>query len=364
MLPPDDESGQACRTRDYPSRAAASATTSNGLSTTRSGRRDSSRFSGSLRDNSEVRVSTPVWLVVGSACVALLASVASPGLSPAAAGQAAPSRIVVMGDLHADIGVTRRAFQLAGATDARGAWIGGPLTIVQLGDIIGRSDDDRAVLDFIFDIRERARAAGGRVHVLLGNHEVFGGRVDNQAVGPNPFPGFEDVPGLALDDPRLQILPRSQRARGAALMAGGPYARRLAEFPTVLRLGETVFVHGGVVPRWARYGIDRINTEVSDWLAGRAPEPDSAKGVDDGDRVMWTRQFSAAVDARDCAVLDESLALLRATRMIVAHTVHERITPRCDEKVWAVDVGMSRAYGGRMELLEIVDDHVLTVLRP
>jgi hypothetical protein len=147
-------------------------------------------------------------------------------------------------------------------------------------------------------------------------------------------------------------------------MTGGPYAKRLAEFPTVLKLGGTVYAHGGVVPRWARYGIDKINQEVSQWLMGRTPEPDSAKGVDDGDRVMWTRQFSSNVDDSDCAVLNESLALLGAKRMVVAHTVHPNITPRCDNKVWAIDVGMSRAYGGNIELLEIVNDEVLKVLRP
>jgi len=276
----------------------------------------------------------------------------------------AEDRIVAIGDLHADLGVTRRVFQLAGATNERDDWIGGSLTIVQLGDIIGRSDDERQVLDFLFAIRDKAEAGGGAVHVLLGNHEVFGGRVDNQAVGPNPFPGFEGLPGLDLDDPRLQILPPHQRARGAALMAGGPYARRLAEFPTVLRLGDTIFAHGGVVPRWARYGIDRINGEVSRWLMGDGPEPVSSRGVDDGDTVMWTRQFSAAVDEDDCDVLDESLEILGAKRMVVAHTVHPTITSRCDRKVWAIDVGMSRAYGGPIELLEIIDDERLSVLRP
>ena len=305
-----------------------------------------------------MRVLKTRWLLAIMVFVVLL----SHGLSQTSAPPR--GRVVAMGDLHADIGVTRRAFRLAGATNANDEWIGKSLTVVQLGDVIGRSDDERQVLDFLFEIRRKAEAAGGKVHVLLGNHEVFGGRVDNQAVGPNPFPGFEGIPGLNLNDPRLRDLPPNQRARGAALMAGGPYAKRLAEFPTVLRLGGTVFVHGGVVPRWAKYGIDKINEEMRQWLMGRTPEPESAKGVDDGDRVMWTRQFSSNVDDRDCAELEESLRLLGARRMIVAHTVHPRITPRCDGKVWAIDVGMSRAYGGSMELLEIVNDEVLTVLRP
>ena len=120
--------------------------------------------------------------------------------------------------------------------------------------------------------------------------------------------------------------------------------------------------HGGVVPRWARYGVERINEEVRQWLLGRAPEPDSALGVDDGDRVMWTRQFSWNVTAAACGELAESLRILGARRMIVAHTVHPEITPDCDGRVWKVDVGMSRAYGGQVQVLEILDDTVLRVL--
>jgi len=273
-------------------------------------------------------------------------------------------RVVAIGDVHADIRALRLALRTAGAIDARDEWVGGALTVVQLGDLIGRSDDEREVLDFIFDLQRRARKAGGTVHALIGNHEVMGGRLDNQAVGPNPFAEWEQLAGLQRDDPRLRHLPPHARARGAALMPGGPYARQIAEFPVVLKLRETVFVHGGVVPYWAKYGIDRINREVRAWLRGETREPDSALGVDDGDRVMWTRQFSAGVTPEDCALLGESLKILGARRMIVAHTVHEEITPRCDGRVWAVDVGMSRAYGGRVQVLEILDDSTLRVLHP
>jgi hypothetical protein len=276
----------------------------------------------------------------------------------------ASARVVAIGDIHADIQAARKAFQAAGATNANSDWVGGSLIVVQLGDLIGRSDEEREVLAFVFDMQRKAAKAGGAVHALIGNHEVFGARVDNQAVGPNPFPAWENVEGLRRDDLRLRHLPPEERARGAALMAGGPYARRLAEFPVVLKIRDTVFVHGGVTPRWAKYGIERINREVRNWFLGMGPEPDSTLGVDDGDRVMWTRQFSADVNEADCKVLAESLRILNARRMVVAHTVHEQITPRCNERVWAVDVGMSRAYGGRVQVLEIVNDSAVRVITP
>lgn len=275
-------------------------------------------------------------------------------------------RVVVIGDIHADIEVARRAFQLAGAIDEQDDWIGGGLVVVQMGDIIGRSYEDREVLDFILELRQKAELGGGRVHVLIGNHEVFGARLELRWVADEAYPAFADLQGIDVSDPRLVHLPEYQRARGAALMPGGYYAKKLAEFPAVLKLGETIFVHGGVTPHWASYGIDRINEEVSRWLAGQTAEPSSTLGMDPGnfdDSVMMSRHFSEDVGEDDCLMLGESLQMLEAKRMVVAHSVQESITARCDERVWAVDVGMSRYYGGELQVLEIIDDSVLLIKR-
>jgi hypothetical protein len=297
--------------------------------------------------------------------VLLLALGCTPQGSPPS--KATPQRVVAIGDLHADINAARSAFRLAGAIDEQDRWVGGDLIVVQLGDLIGRSYEEKAVLDFMFDVREQADAAGGTVHILIGNHEIFGARLRLSVVDERAYAPFEAIPGLDRDHPALADLSEHQRARGAALMPGGHYTRKLAEFPVVLKLGNTVFVHGGVTPHWAKYGVDKINHDVSQWFAGKTGEPVWAKGVDSGnldDIVVMSRHFSRDVDADDCALLEESLTLLDAERMVVAHSVQESIVSNCDERVWAIDVGMSRAYGGIPQVLEILDDEIVTVIGP
>ena len=281
----------------------------------------------------------------------------------AAAGM--PPRLVAIGDLHADLENARRAFRLAGAIDDRDAWIGGPLVVVQMGDLIGRGPEDRAVLDFVIELRQKARAGGGTVHVLLGNHEVFAARPDHRWVNPAAFAAFEGIRGLHLADPRVTAQPVAERARFAALMPGGPYSVHLASFPAVLQLGDTVFAHGGVLPMWARYGVDRVNRDVRAWLTGASSEPAATLGLDDGsadDGVVWSRHFAAAPEPVACALADESLSLLGARRMVVAHTVLKTIMSRCDGRIWAIDVGISRYYGGQLRVLEIVGGKDVRIL--
>jgi len=276
-----------------------------------------------------------------------------------------PQRIVVIGDIHADIGAARAAFQLAGAANNKNEWIGGNLIVVQLGDIIGRSYEDREVLDYVLGMRKMAASAGGQVHVLIGNHEVFGARLRVDYVAAEAYSAFEGIRGLDLEDPRLSHLPAYQRARGAALIAGGFYAKQLSEFPAVLRLGSTIYVHGGVTPHWAKYGVDRINEEYRQWFAGGIGEPASAIGVDAGnadDIVIMSRHFSEDVSDEDCSMLAESLEILGAKRMIVAHSVQDSITARCENRAWAIDTGMSRYYGGKLQVLEIVDDEEISII--
>lgn len=278
----------------------------------------------------------------------------------------APKRLVAIGDLHADLSNARRAFRLAGAIDERDAWIGGPLVIVQMGDLIGRGKEDRAVLEFVLALQTKAREAGGIVHVLLGNHEVFAARPDHRWVAPEAFAAFEQVPGLNLRHRSVIALPDAERPRFAALMPGGVYSKRIAAFPAVLRIGDIVFAHGGVLPHWARYGIDRINRDTAEWLAGRGAEPPSTLGLDDGsadDGVMWSRHFSAAPESLACQLADESLGHLRAARMVVAHTVLKAITSRCDDRIWAIDVGISSYYGGEVQVLEISEGRNFRVIK-
>ncbi|MCA9659058.1 MAG: calcineurin, partial [Myxococcales bacterium] len=205
-------------------------------------------------------------------------------------------------------------------------------------------------------------AAGGALYVLNGNHELMNAAGDLRYVTAGGHLDFADVPGVDPNDPRAQRVPPQARGRLLAFAPGGPYATRLAKRNVVQVVGDTVFVHGGVLPEHVRYGLDRINRETQAWLRGEGELPE--KVVADDQSPVWTRRYSSAPGPEDCAVLDEALAAIPAKRMVVGHTVHtEGISSACDGKVWMIDVGMASYYGGHAEALEIAGDEV-KALRP
>lgn len=270
----------------------------------------------------------------------------------------APERVVAIGDLHGDLDATRRAFRLAGAIDGTDAWIGGKLVVVQTGDLIDRGDDDRKVLDFTERLKSEATKAGGDLVALVGNHEIMNVDLDFRYVTRGAFAAFSDV------TPKSESIAQTaasfgtdERGRASAFLPGGPYARMLAPRPVVARVGDSIFVHGGILPKHVRSGLDDINEGTRKWLLGESRSRPKELAASDG--PLWTRMYSAAPSASECATLDEALKALSAKRMVMGHTPQKPdINAACGGKAWRIDVGMAKYYGGPIQVLELRGDDV------
>ncbi len=268
---------------------------------------------------------------------------------------------MAIGDLHGDLASAQAAFRLAGATDAAGHWRGGDLVVVQVGDQTDRGDDEAEILSWLGTLSAEARAAGGAVHVLLGNHEAMNAQLDFRYVTPGGLADYAATPCPERDGV-CQAAPPEVRGRAAAFRPGGPAARQLAEHPVALQLGDTVFVHAGLEPADARRGLAALNAPVRAWLLGEGPEPEL---VSRQDGPLWSRRFGAEVDAAACEDLSASLSALGAARLVIGHTVQRGgLSSACDGKVWRVDAGLSDHYGGPTEVLELTPAGVRVLRAP
>jgi diadenosine tetraphosphatase ApaH/serine/threonine PP2A family protein phosphatase len=272
-------------------------------------------------------------------------------LADVPARRPAPARLVAIGDLHGDATAARNALRLAGAIDDRDRWIGGALVVVQLGDVLDRGDGERDILDLFAHLELDARAAGGALIPLLGNHELMNAAGDFRYVTSGGFSDFVDAAGVMDSHADVAAVPSDERARAAALFPGGPYAHRLAGHLVIAIVGDTLFVHGGLSPQWATR-IEDVNRSARCWLDGAGPRPDVLT-ADDG--PVWSRAYAG--DQVDCDDVARALAVAGAKRMVIAHTVQPNgISSACDGAVWRIDVGLAALYGGPLEALEIDHD--------
>jgi hypothetical protein len=279
--------------------------------------------------------------------------------NPAAAGplstdvrrRTAHGRLIAIGDLHGDAMATRAALRLGGAIDDDGRWTGDDLTVVQTGDQLDRGDDEREILDLLQHLEAAAASQGGQVIALNGNHEVMNVQGDFRYVTPGGIGAFA---GVSPRSPLARSVAPPFDVRAAAFLPGGAYALELAQRDVIAIVDDSVFVHGGVLPDHVRYGIERINRETQVWMRGSARQAPEA--VASPTAPIWVRDYSLdPVSPRACEMLGEVLEALKVRRMVVGHTVQSQgISAACEDRVYRIDVGLSRYYGQKsIEVLEI-----------
>jgi hypothetical protein len=283
-------------------------------------------------------------------------------------------RVVAVGDVHGAYDRYLDILRVAGLVDDAGHWSGGRTHFVQVGDMVDRGGDSRKVLDFLRRLEREAERAGGRAHVLLGNHEVARMLGDLRLTTAAEYAAFATpdsentrqqfvhaaaTMGDVDRDALLQKTPLGWVEMRQAFGRDGDYGKWLRERPVVLTIDGFVFVHGGISPAVAPLGCEAINAQVRRELTSDLDKTRSAplsSLVARVDGPLWYRGLAEEPDAFAPKVA-EIITRMHAKAIVVAHTVTptRRVTTRFDGRVIEIDTGMQPAYvqNGRASALEI-----------
>ncbi len=361
------------------------------------------RRRSSTTRNAIFRILACLWLAV-----------AAVSRVPAAVGAESPDRVegahrvVVFADVHGAYDELVSLLRAQGVIDAALHWSAGDTQLVSLGDLVDRGPGSRRVLDLVMRLEGEARAAGGALHLVLGNHEVMNISGDLRYVTPVEFAAFagaeDDTLREAAWQRRLERQPGAAReafdaqfppgyfAEREAFSPAGRYGAWLLAHPFVLVIGDTAFTHGGLPRLVAQLGLEGVNralhVELSAYLeawrtleaavpdagpddflarpdalaaAGRVEQANALRALQEAPVFTtagpaWFRGQALCQPFTETATLESSLAKLGVARVVVGHTVTptRRAISRFDGRVILLDTGMlAEAYGGRAALLII-----------
>ncbi len=221
--------------------------------------------------------------VHGTAIRTLLALLAACSqMLPAAAGEWRfddVERIVAISDIHGAYDPLVATLQNAGVLDAGLGWSAGESHLVIVGDILDRGPASRDAMDLLMRIEQEAESSGGKVHVLIGNHEAMNLVGDLRYVSDEEFLAFADEetpeererwfsayaarqPDGSVTDLRAdfeQQFPPGFFAHRREFSVHGRYGEWLLSKPIVVVINETAFIHGGVSPLIGEIGLEGVN---------------------------------------------------------------------------------------------------------
>ena len=315
-------------------------------------------------------------------------------------------RVVAVGDIHGDLNAFIGILQRAQLIDPTNRWSGSKATLVQTGDMLDRGPNARGVMDLLMSLQKDAPRQGGRVIVLMGNHEAMNIYGDLRYVTTNDYASFaNDGPEARKrrnDSPTTQ--PAGFQERCEALSPEGKYGKWLRSLPAIAKVNDSIFLHGGIHPDLKSHSVDELNEAIANEIKGfdafkqfmvdkKIAQPcstldelvaaarmaaEKAKGKDAevlkaflnyGNWItvhengpLWFRGYAQWTDADGAAQIQELTKAFAVKRFVVGHTPQSggQITARFDGKIYLIDTGMLSTYftGGRASALNILDGKV------
>ena len=140
------------------------------------------------------------------------------------------NKLLAISDIEGSFAAFRKLLQVNKVIDADFNWTFGNGHLVLTGDFVDRGEQVTEVLWLIYSLEEKAKAAGGYVHFVLGNHEIM------NMSGDLRYLHRKYVDNATLLNEKFEMLYGEHSELGRWFRT-----KNIAE-----KVGDILFVHGGI----------------------------------------------------------------------------------------------------------------------
>jgi len=237
-------------------------------------------------------------------------------------------KIFAISDIEGNFEELTATLRNNGVIDKDFGWDFGQGHLVLLGDFIDRGKHVTQLLWLIFKLEQEASAQGGKVHYLLGNHELMNMAGDIRYVNM-----------------RYKIL-----AYKAGLDIGNFHTGQviigdwLRTKNVIEKIGDFVFVHAGISDTLIKMDLSIPEINELAWQNFGIPLdelPEEAITVLSEQGVLWYRGYTAEgsnYDKTTLETVDKTLNYFDAGHIVVGHSIVRDISTDYEGKIIRIDV--------------------------
>ena len=247
-----------------------------------------------------------------------------------------PSKFLTVSDFDGHIEGFTMLLRGEGIIDQNFNWIYGDGHLIISGDLFDRGFHITECMWLLYKLESEAEAAGGKVHLIIGNHEMFNLTDDWRYVEVKYF-----------NDAHLMGKRMSE-----LYDADTELGRWLRSKNIIEKVGHYAFTHGGVSPQVSALNLtyDQMNDYGRAVMNGAACVGACAT-VTGSNGVYWYRGM-ADEDLTQLQV-DDIVTGIDAERIIIGHTKDNSVRSLYDGRVLAIDMyHVDNFLDGYMEALQ------------
>lgn len=240
--------------------------------------------------------------------------------------------IIALSDIESGFAAFRQFLISHGIADKQLNWTFGKGHLVLVGDFVDRGASTFQVLWGIYKLEQSANLSGGKVHFVIGNHEIKNLQGNFQSANEKYF----YIAGI-LGKQQFQLLDDN------ALLGRWLAAKNVLEI-----INGVVFVHGGLHPDIAKYqlSVAEINQIVRSGYRTLYYSPPAVTKTfflqSSTTGPAWYRGYFK--DDLSQAEVEQGLKAVNAKAVVVGHTLQGEVKALYNNKVFAIDVRHPKDY--------------------
>jgi hypothetical protein len=237
--------------------------------------------------------------------------------------------IIAISDVHGRYNTYVNLLKANGVIDNDLNWKFGKGHFVFLGDAFDRGDMVTEILWHLFSLEKQAQKAGGRVHVLLGNHEAMMLNKDLRYIHEK-YKKVESITGTKYFD---------------LYSDNSELGKWLRSKPVIISINDILFVHAGISEKLIQQNlsINKINHLFSDSIIGKniqsTCKSDLLKLLNGDDGPLWYRGYFKDTTFNENH-LNAILSFYNKKQIVVGHTTYKEFKLLFDNKIIGIDNGI------------------------
>lgn len=251
------------------------------------------------------------------------------------------AKIAALSDIHGQHDLFIQLLTSNGIINKEGDWSFGNGHFVIVGDVFDRGDQVTETLWFLYKLEQQAAKSGGKVHYLLGNHEIMVLNADLRYVSEKyqmVAEKMETTYDQLFDDSTL-------------------IGQWLRTKPVAISINDIAFAHAGFSPEFAsrKFTIAETNRlfhqRIIDHSKERISQNDSTTFLAKSSGPIWYRGYFTDENFSK-EQLTAILSYMKKKHIVVGHTSIKEVQTHYDGGLFSVDSSMKRGEYGELLIWE------------
>jgi hypothetical protein len=250
-------------------------------------------------------------------------------------------KVAAASDFHGQYNLMKTLLTNNHIIDKEGDWSFGNGHFVITGDVFDRGDKVTEILWFLYELEKQAELAGGKLHLLLGNHEVMVLNGDLRYLHPKYVKTSQ-----LLQQPFEQLY--SEKT---------VLGKWLRSKSVLVKVNNMLFAHGGFHPSLAKekHSLEKINQVFKNNLVESEliqPRSGWGKYLHKSNGPIWYRGYFKGDEGANSAEIDLLLNHFDIDHLVVGHTSQKQVESRYEGRVIAIDSSIKNGKYGEILLIE------------